>query len=104
MDSIRFITHYGMHFIVPGAIAYLFFKQNWKKVWLIFIVTMLVDVDHLIATPIFDSARCSINFHPLHTYYAIAFYFLLLFSPKTKILAIGLLFHMLTDFIDCFWI
>lgn len=93
-----------MHFIVPGLIAYLFFRKNWKKVWLIFILTMLVDVDHLIATPIFDSTRCSINFHPLHTYYAIAFYFVLLFLPKTRIVAVGLLFHMVTDFIDCFWI
>lgn len=93
-----------MHFIVPGLIAYLFFRKNWKKVWLIFIVTMLVDLDHLIAIPIFDSTRCSINFHPLHTYYAIAFYFLLLFLPKTRIIAIGLLFHMLTDFIDCAWV
>ena len=40
----------------------------------IFIGTMLVDVDHLLANPIFDANRCSINFHPLHTYYAIGVY------------------------------
>ncbi|VAW25911.1 hypothetical protein MNBD_BACTEROID04-1818, partial [hydrothermal vent metagenome] len=48
-----------MHFLLPGAIAYLFFRKNWKKVWVIFILTMLIDVDHLLATPIFDSNRCS---------------------------------------------
>ncbi|AMC12277.1 hypothetical protein Lupro_12790 [Lutibacter profundi] len=101
---LRFLTHYGMHFLVPGVIAYLFFKNNWKKVWLLFILTMLVDLDHLIATPLFDATRCSINFHPLHSYYAIGLYLLLLFVPKLRILAIGLLFHMFTDFIDCFWI
>lgn len=104
MDILRFLTHYGMHFLVPGVIAYLFFKNNWKKVWLLFILTMLVDLDHLITTPLFDATRCSINFHPLHSYYAIGLYLLLLFVPKLRILAIGLLFHMFTDFIDCFWI
>ena len=104
MEILRFITHYGMHFIVPGIIAYLFFRSNWKKVWFIFILTMLVDLDHLLATPIFEVGRCSINFHPLHSYYAICVYFLLLIPSKTRIVAIGLLFHMLTDFTDCLWI
>lgn len=93
-----------MHFLVPGIIAYVFFRNKWKLVWLVFIATMLVDLDHLFATPLFDTNRCSINFHPLHSYVAIAFYFILLFFNKTRIVAIGLLFHMLTDFIDCFWI
>jgi len=96
--------HYGMHFLVPGIIAYLFFKNNWKKVWLVFILTMLIDLDHLLATPIFSDTRCSINYHPLHSYYAIFFYVGLLFFQKTRTIAIGLLFHMLTDFVDCLWI
>jgi hypothetical protein len=104
MEMVRFFTHYGMHFIVPGLIAYLFFRENWKKVWVIFTLTMLVDLDHLLATPLFDANRCSINFHPLHSYYAIFMYALLLIPAKTRIVAIGLLFHMLTDYFDCFWI
>jgi len=93
-----------MHFLLPGAIAFYFFKENWKWVWLILVLTMLVDLDHLFATPIFDPNRCSINNHPLHSYYAIFIYFLMLLLPKTRIIAIGLLFHMLTDYLDCFWI
>jgi len=93
-----------MHFLVPGIIAYTFFRKNWKKVWLIFILTMLVDLDHLIASPLFDPNRCSIDFHPLHSYYAMAIYALLLIPVKTRIVAIGLLFHMLTDFVDCIWL
>lgn len=63
---------------------------------------MLVDLDHLVANPIFQANRCSINFHPLHTYYAIMVYVILLFFRKPfNIIGIGLLFHMLTDFIDC---
>ena len=93
-----------MHFLVPGVIAFLFFKNNWKKVWMVFILTMLVDLDHVVADPLFDATRCSINFHPLHSYYAILVYVVFLYFKKTRIPAIGLLFHMLTDFTDCFWI
>lgn len=63
---------------------------------------MLVDLDHLLATPIFDKNRCSINFHPLHSYIAISVYFLGLFFKKTQILAIALLLHIFADFIDCY--
>lgn len=62
---------------------------------------MLVDLDHIIANPIFDSCRCSIGYHPLHTYPAIAIYIALLMHPKSRVIAIGLLMHMATDYIDC---
>lgn len=68
------------------------------------LATMLVDLDHLLASPIFDPGRCSINFHPLHTYWAMGVYIVLLFFKKTRIIAVGLLFHMLTDYIDCRWV
>ncbi len=63
---------------------------------------MLVDLDHLFADPIFDPARCSINFHPLHSYIAIALYPILLFFKKTRVIGVGLLFHMFTDALDCY--
>jgi predicted cobalt transporter CbtA len=97
------VIHYSLHFLVPGLIAYVFFRKEWKKAWLIMVATMLIDVDHLLATPIFENHRCSINFHPLHTYWAMAVYVVLLFFKKTRIIAVGLLFHLLTDFIDCQW-
>lgn len=62
---------------------------------------MLIDLDHLFATPIFDPDRCSINFHPLHTYWAMGIYVALLFFRKTRIVAVGLVFHLITDYIDC---
>lgn len=67
-------------------------------------LTMLVDLDHLLATPIFNPCRCSIGFHPLHSYIAIGAYLLLLIPQKTRIIAIGLLLHMLADGIDCLFI
>lgn len=100
--TLKFCIHYGFHFIVPIGIAFFFFKERWKLVSLIFIATMLVDLDHLLATPIFDANRCSINFHPLHSYIAIGLYLIFCFVKKVRTIAIGLLLHMLADFIDCF--
>jgi hypothetical protein len=94
--------HYFLHLGFPLVIAYVFFREEWKSAFLILIGTMLVDLDHLLADPIFKANRCGIGFHVLHTYQAMIIYFLLLFFPKPfKIIGIGLLFHMLTDLIDC---
>ena len=66
------------------------------------LLTMIVDLDHLLANPIYQSDRCSINFHPLHSYYAIAVYIIMVFLQRPyNIIGIGLLLHMLTDFSDC---
>lgn len=101
MIDLKFIIHYSFHFIVPLFIAFLFFKKKWKIVYGIFLLSMLVDADHLLANPIFNENRCSINFHPLHSYIAIGFYIIGLFFKRTKILCIALLFHMFTDYLDC---
>jgi hypothetical protein len=94
--------HYFLHFGFPLFIALIFFKQEWKIAYFLLLITMLIDLDHLLAMPVFEENRCSINYHPLHTYYAMLVYILLLFFPKPfRIIGIGLLFHMLTDFIDC---
>ncbi len=95
--------HYSLHFIAPGLLAYLFFRSQWKRAWLIMAATILVDLDHLLATPLFDPTRCSIGFHPLHTMPAIGLYIILLGFPQTRIVGLGLLFHMLTDYQDCCW-
>lgn len=106
MFELQTIIHYGLHFLALGIIAWFFFRQRWKNAWLIMLATMVVDLDHLLANPIFDPSRCGIGFHPLHSYYAIVFYFLLILIPNIyiRIIAVGLLFHMFTDFQDCVWI
>ncbi|MCO5261028.1 MAG: DUF6122 family protein [Crocinitomicaceae bacterium] len=96
--------HYSLHFIVPGLIAWKFYPTDWKRVWLIYIATMLIDLDHLLATPIFDPNRCSIGFHPLHSYYALVVYASIFIFSKNKwlrVLSFGLLFHFFTDCLDC---
>ena len=65
------------------------------------IATMLVDVDHLLVNPIYSPNRCSINFHILHSYYAMGVYVVMFYFKKFRIISVGLLFHMFTDFIDC---
>lgn len=104
MEILRLSIHYGLHFIFPGIIAFVFFKSEWKKAWLLMLLTMLIDLDHLVATPIFDAQRCSINFHPLHTYWAFLVYVSLLFFKKTRIIAIGFVLHIITDALDCLWL
>lgn len=102
----QLIIHYSLHFFFPGLLALIFFKKDWKIAWLIMISTILVDLDHFLANPFFNPNRCSIGFHPFHSYYAIAMYFSALLIPNKyiKMIAVGLLLHMLTDFQDCLWI
>ncbi len=62
---------------------------------------MVIDLDHLLTTPIFEPNRCSINFHPMHSSFAIGIYLVMLIPKKTRVLAIGLLIHMIADTLDC---
>ena len=103
-EIIRVTIHYSLHLLFPGILAWTFFKKYLKKAYFIMLATMLIDLDHLLANPIFDPDRCSIGFHPLHSYYAIVIYFILFFIPRFRIVAIGLLLHIATDFLDCLWI
>ena len=97
------MIHLLLHFLVPALVATAFFRNRWKSAYLVMLATMVVDLDHLLANPIYDPGRCSIGFHPLHSYYAIAAYAVLFFFPRFRIIALGLLLHMLTDYQDCWW-
>jgi len=113
--------HIFLHFAVPLLVSIVFYnpspslfdqkrrnsltgfgnKNQWLKVYAIMMLTMLVDLDHLLATPIYDALRCSIGFHPLHQWPALVLYCIACFFPKTRVIGIGLLLHMLLDGIDC---
>jgi hypothetical protein len=96
------MLHLSWHLVVPLVVVGLFFKKDWKMAYFIMLSTMLVDLDHLLANPIYDPNRCSIGFHPLHQPWFIAFYFILSFYPKTRFIGIGLVIHMVLDAIDCY--
>ena len=95
------MLHIALHFIVPAIIAGLFFRKNWKTAYLVMVATMFVDLDHLVATPIYELNRCSIGFHPLHKLWFIVFYIVLCFIPKIRLVGLGLTTHMALDAIDC---
>ncbi len=95
------MLHIVLHFVVPLLVAILFFRSKWRKSFIIMIATMIVDADHLLANPIYDPNRCSIGFHPLHQTLPIALYLLACFHPKTRLIGIGLVIHMILDAVDC---
>ncbi|MEM1268528.1 MAG: DUF6122 family protein [Bacteroidota bacterium] len=109
--------HLLLHLLVPLAVGWLFYRPAWRSAVGIMIATMIVDIDHLIADPMYDPNRCSIEFHPLHTVPAIVVYALCFAVPLvlgrspeglTKkarwihLAGLGLLIHMGLDWIDCF--
>jgi len=100
----RFFAHYGIHFIVPIVIAFTFFKERRILILLILWGGMLIDLDHFLVDPIYDANRCSLGFHPLHSYFAIGCYCLLLIPKKTRIIGLALVIHILADFVDCLFI
>jgi len=112
------MIHIALHVIVPLLVALAFYRSHWRTAALIMIATMIVDVDHLLADPIYDPNRCSIGFHPLHTLPAIVGYVVLFalplilgreddgtgLRPSARVLhlvGLGLLIHMALDWIDC---
>ncbi|WP_317132562.1 DUF6122 family protein [Chryseobacterium sp.] len=99
---LRSSVHYFLHFVFPFFLAITFFKPFWRKAYLIMIATMLVDLDHLLANPVFDPDRSSVGFHILHSYPMVAVYFLgvVFLKGVYRVFAVGLLFHMFTDFQD----
>lgn len=112
------MIHIALHFIVPLLVALAFYRDRWRNATVIMIATMLVDADHLLANPVYDPARCSIGFHPLHTSPAILVYALIFALPlivrsrpgqgvsrasarAASLIGLGLLIHMALDAIDC---
>ena len=77
-------------------------KTNLKYVSLLVLSSNLIDLDHLLANPIYDPTRCSINFHPLHSWYMFPVYLIGSFVGKYKYLFWGIGVHLVLDFFDCF--
>ena len=98
---IAFLIHIVFHLLLPLVVAWLFFRDRWKRAWLIMLAAMLVDLDHLAADPIVDPDRCSIGFHPLHSWPAMGVYVAALFVPWFRLVGAGLVIHMGLDGLDC---
>lgn len=98
---LRHFIHYGIHFVIPILIAFYFFKDNRIRVALILLAGIVIDLDHLWATPLFDPNRCSVGFHPLHSIWAILAYSLMPFFKPTRIVGLALIIHIIADIADC---
>ena len=88
---------------MPFALGWLLWRDNWKTSGAVIAAANLIDLDHLLATPIFDPDRCSIGFHLLHGWEAALAYVLMLGVPKWWVRALGLgaLWHLAVDYADC---
>lgn len=111
--SLRAIVHLALHVAVPGLVAWLWFSapdaaagrqpRAFRRAWLLLLLGWAIDLDHLLADPIYAPDRCSIGFHPLHTAPAIAAYAALAIPRPTRLFGIGLLIHVGLDLVDCVW-
>lgn len=93
--------HMVLHAVIPAILTLFFFRSNWKMAYMVMMLTMIVDADHLLADPIYDATRCSIGFHPLHRLLPILVYIGMAFVPKTRLIGLGLVIHMVLGSIDC---
>lgn len=79
----------------------IFYRKKWLAAYLLMAAALLIDLDHLLADPIYDPQRCSVGFHPLHGFLPLILYTLLCISSKTRLIGLGLVIHMALDVIDC---
>lgn len=104
--TLRALLHLLLHAAVPALVAWLFYRDRLKSVgfrraWVLLLVGWLIDIDHLLADPIYAPGRCSIGFHPLHTAPAIAVYGAMTLPRATRLVGLGLLIHIALDALDC---
>lgn len=62
---------------------------------------ILIDADHVLANPIVDPDRCSVGLHVLHSYWLILLYVVLSIVPKTRLIGLGLVIHIVLDWLEC---
>ena len=96
------MLHLVLHFVVPLSLAMTVYRTRWLVAYTLLMAGMLIDIDHLLADPIYDPGRCSVGFHPLHTWLPIAIYGAMLAYSPTRLLGAGLCIHILLDSVDCY--
>lgn len=101
--SLRAVLHIVLHGAVPLGLAYALARPRWLRPFGLMLLGLVIDLDHLLADPLYDPNRCSVGFHPLHTAPAAAVYVLLLAWPRARWVAAGLIVHLLLDAVDCVW-
>ncbi|MDJ0641324.1 MAG: DUF6122 family protein [Erythrobacter sp.] len=103
IDWVQFALHYGGHWLVPFVFGAMIWRERWIAAGFTIAAANLIDLDHLLADPIFDPGRCSIGFHLLHGWEAALAYLVLLAIPRwwVRALALGAIWHLMVDYGDC---
>ena len=101
--ALRPALHIVAHFLVPALVARFGYEEQRLRAWLVMVATMAVDLDHLLADPVYDPDRMSLGFHPLHAWALQPVYVALALWPRTRLLGLGLVVHMALDGLDGFW-
>ena len=104
--TLRAILHLLLHAAVPALVAWQLHRDSAKSIrfrraWGLLLVGWLIDIDHLLADPVYGPGRRSIGFHPLHTAPAIAVYGAMTLPRATRLVGLGLLIHIALDALDC---
>ena len=95
--------------VVLLLVIYLFdkdyhaFDKKFLTLSLFVFGSLLIHVDHFLATPIYDPSRCSINTHPLHSWYVFPLYFAGLFlkDKRWRYAFVAVWLHLALDGIAC---
>jgi hypothetical protein len=86
----------------PALLAWLFWRKRFASAWLLMLLGWIIDLDHLLADPIYAPNRCSIGFHrctphrPSRSMQGCA-------CRRKRLFGIGLIIHIVLDAIDCWW-
>ena len=81
------------------------FSEDTQGITLAVFASHLIDIDHLLADPIYDPARCSITAHPLHHPVMWVLYAgLALFrNRRVRYFGVALVLHLVLDALWCLW-
>ena len=103
IEALQALLHYGGHWLAPFAIGWLLWREYGWRAGLVIASANAIDLDHLLADPIFDPERCSIGFHLLHGWEAALAYLAMLLIPRwwVRAFALGALWHLAVDYGDC---
>lgn len=98
-----------LHLIVSFLLFIFFFLLEKKYLksevkvktifWQIFLAN-LIDLDHLLSSPIYLEGRCSINNHLFHSWYFFPLYIVGLFS-RYRYFFSSLILHLCIDYLGC---
>lgn len=99
--GVRDLIHYGLHLGIPLMLAVGWYPRKALPAFLWMLAGWSIDLDHLLANPVFDPTRCSPGFHILHSLPFTGLYFILAAYPRTRWFGLGLMAHLIADAADC---